>query len=213
MTYTARFPAGRKPTSPRWERVGLPAVVLVAVGALVAGCSGASSSPGVASLGSSTTTSNGVVSGTGANSSSRESGIPYTNCMRAHGITDFPDPQPGGGWDLQGLDLKSNPEWHSANVACESDLPGGGPSKKTKSRVSIQEELTFAACMRSHGLTGFPDPNSQGVIQITNATGILDPNSPQFEAAENACEPHGSAGVPIAISGNGPSVSVSGNGS
>jgi hypothetical protein len=34
----------------------------------------------------------------------------------------------------------------------------------------------------------FPDPNGQGLIQISNATGPLDPNSPQFQKAATACK-------------------------
>jgi hypothetical protein len=41
--------------------------------------------------------------------------------------------------------------------------------------------------MRSNGEPEFPDPNSQGVIQITSANGI-DPTSSQFEAAQTACQ-------------------------
>jgi hypothetical protein len=45
-----------------------------------------------------------------------------------------------------------------------------------------------AQCMRSHGEPDFPDPNGQGVIQIPNATGILSPNSPQYQHAATACQ-------------------------
>jgi hypothetical protein len=40
--------------------------------------------------------------------------------------------------------------------------------------------------MRSHGEPKFPDPNSQGVVGSLIQLGI-DPNSPQFQAAEKAC--------------------------
>jgi hypothetical protein len=41
--------------------------------------------------------------------------------------------------------------------------------------------------MRSHGEPGSPEPNAQGLIKI-NPTGILDPNAPQYERAEKACQ-------------------------
>jgi hypothetical protein len=44
----------------------------------------------------------------------------------------------------------------------------------------------FAACMRKHGVTNFPDPNSQGVITFGSGMGI-DPNSPTFTSARRAC--------------------------
>jgi hypothetical protein len=56
----------------------------------------------------------------------------------------------------------------------------------------------FYACMRSHGVPNFPDPNSQGGISVTSANGI-DPNSPQFQSAQTACQklmPKGAAPSP-----------------
>jgi len=52
--------------------------------------------------------------------------------------------------------------------------------------------------MRSHGVPNFPDPNGQGGISITSANGI-DPNSPQFQSAQTACQklmPKGAAPSP-----------------
>jgi hypothetical protein len=40
--------------------------------------------------------------------------------------------------------------------------------------------------MRSHGLADFPDPSSSGGIEINSSSG-LDPNSPQFQTAQEAC--------------------------
>jgi len=44
----------------------------------------------------------------------------------------------------------------------------------------------FAACMRTHGLPNFPDPNAQGMIQFGSAQGI-DPRSPKFRSALHPC--------------------------
>jgi hypothetical protein len=48
----------------------------------------------------------------------------------------------------------------------------------------------FSECMRTHGLPGFPTPDIHGRsvrIVITPGSGV-DPNSPQFAAATNACK-------------------------
>jgi hypothetical protein len=45
----------------------------------------------------------------------------------------------------------------------------------------------YAACMRSHGVPRFPDPSSQGTIEIGPHSGI-DPSSPKFQAADKACQ-------------------------
>jgi hypothetical protein len=57
---------------------------------------------------------------------------------------------------------------------------GGGPSK--------QVLLAFAQCLRSHGISGFPDPNAQGQLpaQTISAAGV-DVHTPQFAAAGKAC--------------------------
>jgi hypothetical protein len=46
--------------------------------------------------------------------------------------------------------------------------------------------VAFSACMRSHGEPKFPDPNSQGAVSSLIQLGI-DPNSPQFQAAQKTC--------------------------
>ncbi len=53
--------------------------------------------------------------------------------------------------------------------------------------------LKYTDCMRSHGEPDFPDPNGQGMITI-NPTGILDPNSPQFQKAEKDCQSQNNGG-------------------
>jgi hypothetical protein len=56
------------------------------------------------------------------------------------------------------------------------------------------DPLAYSKCMRSHGVSDFPDPNGQGNIQIhVNGSGApggndLDPNNPTFKAAEAACK-------------------------
>lgn len=42
--------------------------------------------------------------------------------------------------------------------------------------------------MRSNGVPSFPDLNGEGLIQIKNAIGVLDPSSPPFQKAATACK-------------------------
>ena len=53
--------------------------------------------------------------------------------------------------------------------------------------LKTQNGEKFSACMRAHGEPNFPDPNSQGAIQIGPSSGI-DPGSPKFQAAQTACQ-------------------------
>jgi hypothetical protein len=54
----------------------------------------------------------------------------YARCMRAHGISDFPDLRPDGATQIQptpGSDLDLNsPRFKAATQACTRYLPGGG---------------------------------------------------------------------------------------
>ena len=48
--------------------------------------------------------------------------------------------------------------------------------------------LPYAQCMRAQGVRDFPDPNSQGHLQLhARPGGDLDPNSPVYRAAASAC--------------------------
>ena len=58
--------------------------------------------------------------------------LAYSRCMRAHGISDFPDPQPAGDFQLnaaKGSDLDPrNPRFQAANEACKGFRAGSGAS-------------------------------------------------------------------------------------
>ncbi len=50
--------------------------------------------------------------------------------------------------------------------------------------------VAYAACMRSHGLAGYPDPQISGSanrVQVTISPGILNPEAPAFKTADGAC--------------------------
>jgi hypothetical protein len=58
---------------------------------------------------------------------------------------------------------------------------GGGGSDSTK-------PVQYAQCMRKNGVPGFPDPvNGEFNLQVTPG-GPLDPSSPQWKAAQQACK-------------------------
>ena len=50
--------------------------------------------------------------------------------------------------------------------------------------------LAYSHCMRQHGIKDFPDPNSNGQINISAGPGQPDlaPNNPRFSAAQQACK-------------------------
>jgi hypothetical protein len=65
-----------------------------------------------------------------------------------------------------------------------------GQSTTTTTAKMLAQLLQFSECVRSHGITQFPDPQSiNGKVRLvfTPSMGI-DPNSPQFQAAQKACQ-------------------------
>ncbi len=131
----------------------------------------------------------------------------YATCMRSHGIPDFPDPttSPGGGVSFQinggpGSDLnRSNPRFVAAGKACRRLLPGEGQAPAPLSAQRIAAEVSWARCMRSHGLPGFPDPNSQGAFDSSK----FDESSPAFQAAGSACKSRQPTGATPVVPGKG----------
>jgi hypothetical protein len=52
--------------------------------------------------------------------------LKFSRCMRAHGITSFPDPRQDGVLAMTGSGFDPNsPEYQRAYHACRSDLPNG----------------------------------------------------------------------------------------
>ena len=75
----------------------------------------------------------------------------------------------------------------SGGGAINSPRGGQGHFSVAMNAGSAALGAKFSACMRKHGVTNFPDPNSQGVIQFGSGNGI-DPSSPTFLAARGACQ-------------------------
>lgn len=173
------------------------AVVVVAASGFLAACGGGPAHNGVASLtkGTSTTTQAGAVAGAGSSGSSGPTQaqlVKYAECVRAHGEPDFPDPvpAPGGGYAFRvepGLNPRSpTPQFQAAENACQKDVP---PSLENLTPAQMATNaLRYSECMRSHGEPAFPEPNAQGLIEITNPTGIMGAGAPQFQRSEKACQ-------------------------
>lgn len=62
---------------------------------------------------------------------------------------------------------------------------------------SLASELRWAACLRTHGVPTFPDPDRHGVVD----SGRFDPASAAFAAAGRACLPVQPAGAITAVPG------------
>lgn len=131
-------------------------------------------------------------------SASVDPAVQFSQCMRTHGLPNFPDPGAGGGIEIppgSGLNPQS-PAFQSAQHACRELLPSKG-TPPTMSESQRQAAVRFAECMRTHGVPGFPDPTQtapQGVTRVLVLRGMvfalrsgIDPKSPAFRQATAAC--------------------------
>lgn len=53
--------------------------------------------------------------------------LKYAHCMRAHGVTDFPDPSANGGFTIPESTDENGPLFQAAERACKGDLPNLSP--------------------------------------------------------------------------------------
>jgi hypothetical protein len=182
--------------------IGLAALASLALGA--AGCGGGSGSPPVASIAG---TSPATTATTGASQGGAPSGGPgsggessmqvgsggtaFSACMRAHGVPNFPDPDSHGVLTFgssTGIDPGS-PKFRSAQQACLKSLPKHAPPSHAQVVKMQAQALRYSACMRAHGVPKFPDPTfSAGGVNLRVDSRSVDPNSPQFQSAQKACQ-------------------------
>jgi hypothetical protein len=174
----------------RWRRAwphraGVLAV-MACIALLTVACGGSSSSTG----------SSGTPNA-GATPASSQQAVAFAQCMRAHGVTRFPDPGAvSGPIDSSQLGV-SDSQYQAAKSACNSVAPSSGQHaalSTAQEQNVLAQLLTFAKCMRSHGVPDFPDPNAASTIwggsggMLFNVPSSINPNSPQFTTAENACK-------------------------
>lgn len=120
--------------------------------------------------------------------------IEFADCMRAHGVPSFRDPSEGG--SPSKLAGTGTPAFKSASRACARLAPGGtGGVRSTESQFLAA--LSFAKCMRTHGVPGIPDP-TRGPGPVPGGLGLghglyflaspsFDPNAPAVRRAAAAC--------------------------
>ena len=168
--------------------------VAIGLALTVAACASGSKSPTVASVGTGPTT---TASQAGTSSSGGDTplaqGLAYSQCMRNHGMPNFPDPipTPSGGYGFHmprgsnGINPQS-PAYVAAQEACKSLAPQWWTGGQQLSPAQEQAWLTWAKCIRANGVPDFADPTfSGGGVHIT---GGGEGSSPQLQAAQQACK-------------------------
>ena len=173
----------------RWRRPLILATAFAAAAMFVAGCGG--SSPGVANVGSSTSTSSPSSSGSPTDAQiaqEQRDATRFARCMRSHGVS-IPDPTVAPRAFKDAFNAKS-PGFQSADAACGHLLPAGHAPNQNTARTHAQTValLAFAHCVRSHGFPSFPDPTSSGQLthQMLAGAGV-DLHQPAVVQAADAC--------------------------
>jgi len=113
--------------------------------------------------------------------------VEFAQCMRSHGIKNFPDPV-NGAFSFSGVGPDSvdpsSPAFQAAKAACIHLVPG----EAQRSAVTAQDLAAgdkLAACMRSHGFPAFPDPTSQNVFDVPKSINIA---LPSYQSAFSTCQ-------------------------
>ena len=160
-------------------RIAAPIIATAGLVLLLAACGDSPSSVG-----------SGGSSSVGGSGNSHQ--VAFSRCMRSNGVTNFPDPDTSGVIPKEssqqlGVTLST---FQSAQNACTHLLPNGGqgPNQAQLQQVRAQG-LRFAQCMRTHGVSKWPDPTlDQGRAVFDPQTAGIDTTSPQISAKVHECE-------------------------
>jgi hypothetical protein len=141
-----------------------PLVALAVLALIGAGCSNGSAENGNTGSGSAGSASS---TGTGGNKNAadQDKAVKFAECIRAHGVPDFPDPNAKGQF-IYGVSV-SPAVWTKAVNACKDLQPPGTLSAK-RSPKQQTASLKFAQCIRDNGVKDFPDPaNGEPLVDTT----------------------------------------------
>jgi hypothetical protein len=127
-------------------------------------------------------------SGTGVSTKAtkREKAVKFAECMRAHGVPHFPDPDASGNFNF-GVDVSAAVFTNAVN-ACKALQPPGTLSGK-RSTTQQSAALRFAQCVRANGVPDFPDPvNGQPLIDTNRIPSSNQPGGMTIlNAATHKC--------------------------
>lgn len=133
--------------------------------------------------------------------------VAFSKCMRAAGVTHFPDPGLSltppfssiGGIEIPATISLRSPAFNAALAACGKLLPAAPAHPQAPGQLIAKMRQT-SQCMREHGISGFPDPtrtppaNPSGYSSISDADGAylampdtINTQAPAFKQAARAC--------------------------
>ena len=154
-----------------------PLAALAMVTLIGAGCSKGPAHTDAATTGNTakTTGNTATASGKTATTSAdeREQGVKFAECVREHGVPDFPDPNASGDFEY-GVSVTKE-VWTKAVDACK-DLQPAGTLTGNRDPEQQSTALKFAQCIRDNGVKDFPDPvNGDPLIDTTKIPSASQP--------------------------------------
>ncbi len=142
-----------------------PLAALAMIAVIAAGC-------GNGSAGTGSSGSNSTAASHNSTATTREKAVKFAECMRANGVSAFPDPNASGELTIDAVANGSSLDTSSAAFkqamsACKDlEPPGFTGGKVTPQQRTAR--LKFAKCMRDNGVPDFPDPTPDGPLVDTN---------------------------------------------
>jgi hypothetical protein len=124
----------------------------------------------------------GAAAGGGATGTNNSQYVKFAQCMRQNGVPQWPDPIDGTKFRTRGIDPNS-PQFKAAAQKCKPVAPPGWDGSSRQDPAMQARALKYAQCMRKNGVPTFPDPQG-GALD----PGDVNPNSPQFKAADQKCQ-------------------------
>jgi hypothetical protein len=118
-------------------------------------------------------------------SSGSAQAVAYSDCMRSHGVQNFPDASSGGGLEIPSTISTQSPTFLSARQACAKLQPAPIVAR-TPSERQIRQLVASARCMRKYGVS-VADPTFQGPYITLNLPDVTTMQSPVFKRADKAC--------------------------
>jgi hypothetical protein len=130
--------------------------------------------------------------------------LAFARCARSHGVPNFPDPNSQGTFPLlttQSLGVSKQTMIGVKHVCGHLLANAGSAPQETpqQQRIQLADALSFARCMRTHGVTRFPDPSAQSglTVAMVEAQGI-DVHSAAFLQVVQTCLPASHGGLTLA---------------
>jgi len=141
------------------------AAAALAILAVSAGCGSTAGKHAASTAG----TAGSSVSGA---STTRAKAVKFAECMRANGVSAFPDPGASGALTIDavanGSALNTNSGTFKRALSACKDLEPAGFTGNQRSPQEQTAALAFAQCIRDHGVRDFPDPSKTDPLVDTN---------------------------------------------